>query len=502
MSQKLVPIVGVTDDTTGQLVGVKPDQSSGDITVLGQMSADAIADTLEDAKVSDPASLTRIQGLVSGAGNLLSSLREQAAYSVDQTIICLGDSTGNESTEWFYLMVSAIAERLGPTVNVRYQAYDDASGKYGGVATLSEGGGDPYVTVGSDNRGWGVPQLYVGALGGADLDVCVDVALNAYTGVSEQNLMAQFGTAPPNRAFRFYLNVSGFPILSWSGDGSAFTTAYATAAVPVAAGARVQLRAVLDVDNGSGVYAVTFYTSTAGYAGWTQLGSVITGGAVSSVYTATGQPVEIGSRGAFPGTITGGAVSPAIGRHYAPRLSRVIGGENLLPTHVRDFGEFNGMLGTRSAGASVIVMNGSIPGSNAAYIQTGDRLGRMLPNIASANIFINTGHNEGTSWDPVTFFANMTAYVTAIKARVQVPRLFVTTQNPQISPCTSAQIYGQMRRCQGWKPLALLVDATVIDTYKVFAGNESAMLSAVDGKHPTAAGSIAQAAEAIAVTCG
>lgn len=67
MSQKLVPIVGVTDDTTGQLVGVKPDQSAGDITVLGQMSADAIADTLEDAKVSDPASLTRIQGLVSGA---------------------------------------------------------------------------------------------------------------------------------------------------------------------------------------------------------------------------------------------------------------------------------------------------------------------------------------------------------------------------------------------------------------------------------------------------
>lgn len=138
MSQKLVPIVGVTDDVSGQLVGVKPDQSSGDITVLGQMSADAIADTLEDAKVSDPSALTRIQGLVSG-GLITAKLKDApwqtlpgGAYTLSAGTTS-GSATVTSATNGFTAaMVGMGVVGTGIPVNATLLSVESA-----GSATLS-----------------------------------------------------------------------------------------------------------------------------------------------------------------------------------------------------------------------------------------------------------------------------------------------------------------------------------------------------------------------------
>ena len=65
MSQKLVPIVGVTDDTTGLITAIKPDQSAGVNTPIGTTSSSSIVTALQNP--SSPSDLPTIQGLVSGA---------------------------------------------------------------------------------------------------------------------------------------------------------------------------------------------------------------------------------------------------------------------------------------------------------------------------------------------------------------------------------------------------------------------------------------------------
>jgi hypothetical protein len=66
-----------------------------------------------------------------------------------------------------------------------------------------------------------------------------------------------------------------------------------TAALPVADGQRLQVRATLDVDNGAGGHTLTFYYRTdttrvlTDHSGWVQLGSPVTSSGVSSIQADT-----------------------------------------------------------------------------------------------------------------------------------------------------------------------------------------------------------------------
>lgn len=402
------------------------------------------------------------------------------AYA-NETFQLVGDSTGNESTEWFYLMMDRIVQELPSNTNVSYRLYNDAQGRYDAKSVIQVGDGEPYVTVGADLRGWGVSRSYVGAVGGADLDVWVDVQLDSYT-TGNQVLMAQYGGAVPRNVFYFYLNSAGAPQLFWSTDGgtTTFTVGASTNVTGlVSAGGRLAIRATLDVDNGAGSRVIQFFTSTDTVT-WTQLGTTTTTAGTTSIYNNTTQPIEIGSRNASDGASTGGAVSGAIGRFYGAHLSTAISGPNQLPAHIREWGPFNNMNGVKGGGPALVVYNGSISGQNMAYFNTGDRLARMIPRTYGGYLFINSSHNEGTGWEPAIFKAGVDAFVTACKVRAVDPYVIVNAQNPQTSPRTAVQIDGQARRNEAWRMMALANNWKCIDAMKLdWTGRID-----TDGVHP------------------
>ena len=78
-------------------------------------------------------------------GKLVNSL----GYSyANETFTLVGDSTGNETTEWFYLMLQQLIADLPPTSYVAYRIYNDAQGRYDAPTVLQTGAGEPFVTVG------------------------------------------------------------------------------------------------------------------------------------------------------------------------------------------------------------------------------------------------------------------------------------------------------------------------------------------------------------------
>lgn len=114
---------------------------------------------------------------------------------------------------------------------------------------------------------------------------------------------------------------------TWSTTGSNQITASSTAQVPLNT-PRMALRVQLQVNNGSGGYTVTFATAPSINGAYTTLGApIVTTAGVTSVFNATGAPIEIG-------TYTNGSPSFAVnlttqnfyGRVYAFQLRNGLGG--------------------------------------------------------------------------------------------------------------------------------------------------------------------------------
>ncbi|NUR03060.1 MAG: hypothetical protein HOY79_43095 [Streptomyces sp.] len=129
-----------------------------------------------------------------------------------------------------------------------------------------------------------------------DIDVRVDAELAVWgDGVTSASTTATLGTVVlggkwANAAAEWWLLVTNTGCLqfSWTADGSTVLSA-TSAALYAPPGERLSVRATLDVNNGSGGWTVTFYTSTtAGTAGpWTQLGNPVTGTGTTSIFNGT-----------------------------------------------------------------------------------------------------------------------------------------------------------------------------------------------------------------------
>lgn len=129
-----------------------------------------------------------------------------------------------------------------------------------------------------------------------DLDVRMDLKLTNWRKLT--SLASKYVDAGDQRSWALWLNANGKVTFSWSPDGTLASRLLATSTVPVPAPAwsRQSLRAVLDVDNGSGGWTVRFYTGDYVAVGpWTQLGAPIVGAGATSVYASTA-PVEVGGR--------------------------------------------------------------------------------------------------------------------------------------------------------------------------------------------------------------
>jgi hypothetical protein len=129
-----------------------------------------------------------------------------------------------------------------------------------------------------------------------DIDIRAYVALDDWTPSATARIVnKRLNTAEISYALT--VQTSGVLSLSWSTDGTSGTVLFenSTVAPTVSDGSALWIRTTLDVDNGSGGYDVKFYTSDDGST-WTQLGSTVTGGSTTSIYSGS-EPVRVGMQG-------------------------------------------------------------------------------------------------------------------------------------------------------------------------------------------------------------
>ncbi|WP_326797441.1 hypothetical protein OG946_20140 [Streptomyces sp. NBC_01808] len=183
-------------------------------------------------------------------------------------------------------------------------------------------GPGPYLWVGGAGDRAHVaagPELAVAG----DLDLRVEVALDRLpnrSGVNAPQVTELMSRWDANgRMWALQLDNYGRPGLAWSQTGSDVGEGIATAPLPYAAGTRFALRAVLDVDNGAGGHAVTFYTAPSLAGPWQQLGEVRTGAGTTGINTTGAVLLELGDSSAL-------GVAPGAGRWYRAQVLNGIDG--------------------------------------------------------------------------------------------------------------------------------------------------------------------------------
>lgn len=140
-----------------------------------------------------------------------------------------------------------------------------------------------------------------------DIDIRAAMAMDEWVQGSFKRIVSKFLSTGDNREWTFDLvPTSGNIRFVWDQDGTSGDTnvAESTVAPTVDNGDLLLVRTTLDVDDGATNHAVTFYTKTSTEAdaradllddtGWTQLGDVITGTGVTSIFDGAA-PVTVGS---------------------------------------------------------------------------------------------------------------------------------------------------------------------------------------------------------------
>ena len=149
-----------------------------------------------------------------------------------------------------------------------------------------------------------------------DIDLRVKVALDDWTPVSEISILGKWEVTGFSSSYLLDVATNGTLKLIWSTTGSNVISATSTVATGIADGATKWVRATFDVDNGASGYDAKFFTSDDGSA-WTQLGTTVTGGSTTSIFSGTGK-LEIGTYG--------GGLQPARGKFYRAQVLNGIGG--------------------------------------------------------------------------------------------------------------------------------------------------------------------------------
>lgn len=408
------------------------------------------------------------------------------------TLAVVGDSTGDELTEWVYLLAQWLATKF-PAYTFLYRKFSDASQSYPTPAVLSTGtAGRGYATLGGPGQFLLAPDSPAVSVTG-DFDFRMRLALDSWTGASGY-LASKYGPSDGSRGWRFGINSNGNLNFDWSPTGNApVAQKISTAVVDAAAGAAKWVRVAHDVDDGASGNTVTFYTSDDGF-NWTQLGATITTAGTTGHFDNT-NGLEIGAR-------TGGADRMPPGKVYAAELRNGIDGPIVASIDLGDFtagttmdggtGEAWGVNGTPVMGGArnVTVLNGSIGGQTIAYSIDNTRFPKQIPRTP-ALLFISYGHNEGATKQYIPAYRSFID-----KARTTYPGVGIVcmTQNPRKAP--AAFIVEHAIRNRQIAQVARIDGHDLGDVYRAWinAGSPPAWFNA-DGIHPEVGAGRAAVAE-------
>jgi hypothetical protein len=243
-----------------------------------------------------------------------------------------------------------------------------------------------------------------------------------------QAIMAKWGSSGGSRSWLLDMDNSGKLRFQWSADGTAtVATLTASAGLGFSANSERWVRATLDVDNGSGGYTVTAYSSTDGIT-WTQQDqSVVTAGGATSLYNPTSQDYEIGGFGFTGFTLRGG-------KFYEAQIRNGIDGKIVNPQPIESWiprnasggleaGEFGG-------GATLYVVNGAVSGADYDFLGNVN-FDLLLPPFPGSLVFISCGHNDNNLVE-AAFIANKDAWQAKIDARCPRNQSVWLTPEPEV----------------------------------------------------------------------
>jgi len=461
-------------------------QAADPATTFGAALSATILDQI-DTVAADPAGpiQTAVVTATEGKTNVaaiasFSTLKAGLAEGArSMAVQLLGDSTGNETTEWFYKFANAMRTNY-PGWTVHYKLWDDAAQNYLATTVLQTGtAGVRSISnaVGTTTRRLD-PTVSTNITG--VIDARVKLSLSDWTPGAQVNLGGRSGGAG-FRGWYMFINTAGVPGFVYSVDGTALTTVFGTATAGIADGGTTWLRYLFTPDDGAGNRVTKFYKSTDNVT-WTQVGATVTtAGAVT-----VNQPVW----GYELGGVAGGAIATTAGtvNIYEVEIRNGENGPNVVPA-LPDLWPPYDLNAIRSSGAPVLTfVNGSKPGGDSAYLGDAVRLPKLTPAYGQAVTMISNSHNEGLAMDKV-WLDKYETLRQAVETRLPGSSTVILTQNPETSGTTWYREHRARRLNLLGYARAKGVD--IIDSYRAFldygAVWETDLMA--DAVHPNPAGS-------------
>lgn len=410
----------------------------------------------------------------------------------------VGDSTGDETTEWFELLTAWLAAQA-PTVPVKVARWSDSAQGYGLPQTIQSGTTEASLAFVGLSHYIVIPDSAQISVTG-DIAMMVDIALTDWTPAANNPALVTKFAAAGQRSYRFYVEqTTGLLVFTWYPDGTTGKTVKSSVAPTVADGGRLRVGVELDVDDGAGSHAVRFYVGT-GLNGWTQLGTtqVAAGGGTTSVFDSTTQ-LALGSRSdtnadCWTGTFYTGALlsgmlqTGKVVAGYDPGLYPAQQGNQLLRgTAGGSWSPIGVPVITYSP--MLLAYNGSKSNMAIAYSADPTRLALQTP-IEPQLFFISYGHNQTggvlAEWDSLA---------TQVQTRYPLCPIVAVAQSPQKSPRLATQIARQAQIAAEVAQVASLRGYALLDAYTALSADLATYVM-TDGVHPTTAGSAVWAAEA------
>lgn len=392
----------------------------------------------------------------------------------------IGDSTGNETTEWVYTLAQAVAAAY-PAWTVHYRLWNDATQQYGGTTVIQTGTAGVRYLDGSTGTTTRALDPSVSPHISGPIDVRVKMNLADWTPTALTAVVGKSG-GDPLRGWYCGINSSGSgnrPFFTWStgGLGADLQTMTVIGTPTVADGADLWMRWVWNPNDGAGNRTLSAYQSSDGVT-WTQIGSTVTTAGTTTLFNNSARGYEIG------GVANGGITTM---KTYEVQIRDGVDGPNIVPA-LPDLWPPINTSAPRSVGAPILTfVNGSQPGANFAYHNAAGRLKKMVPDFGQLVTIVSDSHNEG-----LYMGAAWTAYLETFRqalesARPGSPTVFVT-QNPEQSGASWYREHAKRR-------LDLLgycrqKNLDCIDTYQAFlnAGWPGALM--LDDIHPNTAGEV------------
>ncbi len=403
---------------------------------------------------------------------------------VDAAWIVQGDSTGDGADEWVVQSVQSLGA-AHPNVHIKYKLWNDGTQEYGAWQTIQQGLGEKCAVFKNDGTtrtmylsGTDVPHI------GGDIDIRMRLSMDNWNLPGWVTLAARYGSAGA-RSWRFFL-ANGKLGLTWSTDGTATVEKIASNLTPFTSGQMGWVRVTLDVDNGSGGYTVTAFTSTDGVA-WNQVGLITdTTSGVTSIYNG-GQQLEIGGRGVIS--------EMWAGKIYEVQIRNGIDGPVMNPQPISTWipREASGsyLPGYFEGGSTFYVLNGSCSGKDTPYFTDTTRFPKMVQPYLGAALHQSVSHND-LSRSGAEYLAARDQWADAALSRVAGGQILIHTQNPERDPrAINRRTRHAIRRAQlmAWASRRGL---GVIDVYGAFEADPRGVAALIyaDGLHPNQAGSL------------